>query len=62
MVNDLDTVEEALNKKAQPKKKVKQSGRSVFRLQEIIKRKGKIKDGDSRESVAGDDPRDAEKS
>jgi len=41
MNNDLDKIEEDLKKKDEPKKKIKVSGRSVFKLQEIIKNKSK---------------------
>jgi len=41
MNQDLDKIEEELKKEDQPKKKQKQSGRSVFKLQEIIKEKAK---------------------
>jgi len=37
--NDYDKIEEGLKKETEPKKKQKQSGRSVFKLQEIIKKK-----------------------
>lgn len=39
--NNLDNIEENLKEKAKPKKKVKVSGKSVFKLQEIIKDKSK---------------------
>jgi len=39
--NNLDNIEENLKKKAEPKKKIKVSGKSVFKLQEIIKEKSK---------------------
>lgn len=39
MENDLDKVEEDLKKKDKPKKKVKVSGKSVFKLKEIIQKK-----------------------
>lgn len=39
MENDLDQIEAEIKKKAQPKPKIKKSGSSVFKLQEIIKKK-----------------------
>lgn len=39
MDQDYEKIEEQLKKKSVPKKKQKQSGRSVFKLQEIIKKK-----------------------
>jgi len=39
MNQDYDKIEEELGKETKPKKKQKQSGRSVFKLQEIIKKK-----------------------
>jgi hypothetical protein len=39
MNDDLDRIEEDLKKKDQPEKKVKVSGKSVFKLQEIIKKR-----------------------
>jgi len=60
MNQDYDKIEEELKKEAKPKKKQKQSGRSVFQLQEIIKDKSKVQsskkdgDGNSRETLAGD--------
>ena len=41
MNSDYDKIEEELKKKAQKKKKQKVSGKSVFKLQEIIKEKSK---------------------
>lgn len=40
MNEDLDKVEEELKKKAERRKEQKKSGRSVFKLQGIIKEKG----------------------
>lgn len=39
MENDYEKIEENLKKKDEPKKEVKKSGRSVFKLKEIIQRK-----------------------
>ncbi len=39
MNHDYDKIEENLKKKDQQKRKVKQSGRSVFKLKEIIEKK-----------------------
>ena len=39
MNNDYDKIEENLKKKTEPKKEVKKSGRSVFKLQEIMRQK-----------------------
>jgi len=41
MNDDLDKIEEDLKKKDQPKKEEKISGRSVFKLKEIIQEKSK---------------------
>ena len=41
MNHDLEKIEEDLKKETQPKKEQKKSGRSVFKLQEIIKEKSK---------------------
>jgi len=45
--DNLDNIEENLKKKDEAKKKVKISGRSVFKLQEIIKKKAKPKEENS---------------
>lgn len=58
MDEDLENLEEKLKKKEKGKKDHKVSGRSVFKLQEIIKKKSKeLKDGDGENSqtLAGDD-------
>ena len=56
--NDLDEVEEELKEEESEKEKThhKVSGKSVFELQEIIRKKSK-KDGDEhdRKTLAGDD-------
>ena len=39
MQNDYEKIEDELKKKSEPKKELKKSGRSVFKLQEIIKKK-----------------------
>jgi len=39
MNNDYDIIEEDLKKKTESKKEVKKSGRSIFKLQDIIKEK-----------------------
>ncbi|MFA6492730.1 MAG: hypothetical protein WCV58_01155 [Patescibacteria group bacterium] len=58
MENDLDRIEEDLKKKEKYKKEQKKSGRSVFRLQEIIKNKHegsqKEESGDGSKALAGD--------
>ena len=43
MNQDLDQIEEDLKEKSESKKKQKISGRSVFKLQEIIKEKSNTK-------------------
>lgn len=40
MNQDYDKIEEDLKKQAQPKKELKKSGRSIFKLQEIIAKRG----------------------
>jgi len=57
MNNDLDDIEEEIKEKDTEEKKVKHkvSGRSVFEIQEIIKKKSKRGENDhSTETVAGD--------
>ena len=39
--NNLDIIEEELKKKREPKKEIKKSGRSIFKLKEIIQEKSK---------------------
>ena len=51
MNNDYEQLEEDLKKKDEPsanrRKKIKTSGKSVFKLQEIIKKKAKSKEENS---------------
>lgn len=46
MNHDLDKIEEDLKKKAEEKKEQKKSGRSVFKLKEIIEKKSEKQDSD----------------
>lgn len=58
MNDDFDRIEEDLKEKKQEEEKThhKVSGKSVFKLQEIIKEKSKKEEsGDSEKPVAGDD-------
>lgn len=60
MDDNYDKIEEEIKEKETVEKKTKHkvSGRSVFELQEIIKKKGnqnKEESGDSGEAVAGDE-------
>jgi|GEM_PF-3454459 len=63
MDQDLDTLEEEIKEQEKPKKKHKVSGRSVFRLQEIIKKKSQkavpVKDGSSDSDSSQDLGRDS---
>lgn len=56
MDQDLDQIEEKLKEETEEKKKKpdKVSGRSVLKLQEIIKKKSKEGDDDSRKTLAGE--------
>ena len=49
MNNDYDKIEEDLKKKNQTKKEVKKSGRSIFKIQEIILDKAKKEDKEKSE-------------
>ena len=61
MNNNYDKIEEEIKEKDATDKKAKHkvSGKSVFKLQEIIKEKSKVPlkegNGDSKEPVAGDE-------
>ena len=61
MNDNYDEIEEEVKEKETEEKKVKHkvSGRSVFELQEIIKKKGEVtkedKDASSRKTVAGEE-------
>ncbi|MGA2666869.1 MAG: hypothetical protein ABSE91_02135 [Patescibacteria group bacterium] len=44
MIDDYDKIEEELKQKGEPKKKEKVSGRSIFKIQEIIKKKAESSD------------------
>ncbi len=50
MENNYDKIEEDLKEKDEPKKEVKKSGRSVFKLQEIIKKKAKQNTDDNQQN------------
>lgn len=49
MNNDYDKIEEDLKKKTIPKKEIKKSGKSVFKLKEIIQKKAEEKNLDEKE-------------
>jgi len=49
MNDDYEKIEDDLKKKTEPEKEQKKSGRSVFKLKEIIEKKSKKKNDDQSE-------------